>query len=290
MNRQFVHLKPSFTYSEEIAKLTNCLAKAFELDLLNFSRFFSNRTSLGLYSHPQVIKSLLQSNSTPLMLSQNGVLLAQGGYFFSEIIDFVSLTLTDEALTRYKNTVMNLGYQFKRGYVIILKSGVYSDVFFFSNTRLNPIEEKYYISQIRSELLQFCYFYLDQISKIISKIQPDHEVPFSSENQRIPDYLQISRGKKDQFKFLIRPKRYSFQLEGRSVSLSKREFQTLVLFIQGFTYKAIGDLLGLSKRTVETYGLNIKNKIGNDNRQKLYHLLANSIYSDEILNFSERIK
>lgn len=283
MPNEFFHLKPSFKYSNEIKQISHHLKSTLRLDLLNFSRFFKNGTSLGLYSHPEVIENLLRSRSAPLILNQDGVILDQGGYFFSEVIDFISLTLSDEALTRYQNSVMKLGYEFRRGYLIILKTSNYTDVFFFSYTQLNPIEERFYISQIKSELLQFCYFYLDKMSKIIGAIRPDNDVQVPKEKRKIPHHLLITTREKEQFKTLTRPKRYQFQLETGSVSLSQREFQTLVLFVQGFTYKAISELLGVSKRTIESYGLNIKNKLGNSNRQDLYHLLSGSIYNQEIL-------
>lgn len=51
--------------------------------------------------------------------------------------------------------------------------------------------------------------------------------------------------------------------------LSNRERQCLELFKEGKTAKMTGDMLGLSKRTVEFYFENIKNKLGCSSKSDL---------------------
>jgi len=62
---------------------------------------------------------------------------------------------------------------------------------------------------------------------------------------------------------------YSFDQHHNTAQLSERELECLFLQIRGKTAKQIGDILGLSKRTVESYVDNIKTKMGCQNKSEL---------------------
>jgi DNA-binding CsgD family transcriptional regulator len=283
------HLAPSQKYASDIARMKSLLERYYGLNFVNFSRFFNNGSSLGLYSHPDVIENLLKSKSYPLMLDKGGVFLPQGGYFFHEIIDYVSLTLSGEALKQYQATLMGEGYQLARGYAVILKTETYSEVFFFSALHLAPVEEKYYITQIKDELFHFCYFYLDDMEKIIKSIAPDREVFFYQNKRTLPEELKRSENLKHDALSACVAKRYWFSLPRGEVHLTLREFQTLQLFVEGMTYQSIADFLDLSRRTVETYAKNIKDKLGDLNRNELRMILQSSIYGPSLKHFSKNL-
>lgn len=62
---------------------------------------------------------------------------------------------------------------------------------------------------------------------------------------------------------------YSFDQHHNTAQLSERELECLFLQIRGKSAKQIGDILGLSKRTVESYADNIKSKMGCQNKSEL---------------------
>ncbi len=66
-----------------------------------------------------------------------------------------------------------------------------------------------------------------------------------------------SNSKKDKFVNLLR----SFGILNKNTKISDREWQCLELYIHGKSANQTGDLLGISRRTVETHFDNLKNKL-----------------------------
>lgn len=106
--------------------------------------------------------------------------------------------------------------------------------------------------------------------------------------QTDPDFFQIARKeanvdgyvlKLDAFDELVRAVRmicegkkfispslaselaYANEAEGESDGLTPRELQVIALVVEGYSSMQIGDQLGISKRTVDTYRANVREKL-----------------------------
>lgn len=74
---------------------------------------------------------------------------------------------------------------------------------------------------------------------------------------------------RDHQNLITPPKFLQDRLKPAHMKLSDRELQCLQLLANGFTAKAIGDVLQLSRRTIETYIENAKAKLGCNNKAEL---------------------
>ena len=70
-------------------------------------------------------------------------------------------------------------------------------------------------------------------------------------------------------KLNIKPVHYLLNTSNNTYQLSSREYECIFLLIRGKTAKEIGALLSLSKRTVESYIDNIKNKMDCKNKAEI---------------------
>ncbi|MBY0461750.1 MAG: helix-turn-helix transcriptional regulator [Alphaproteobacteria bacterium] len=83
--------------------------------------------------------------------------------------------------------------------------------------------------------------------------------------------------KAEDFIAYINSNRFIMNIEGKSVLLSKREWECLSEMAQGKTYKGVANSLSLSPRTVEHYLNQIRAKTGVSYKSKLIdHFLANN--------------
>lgn len=67
----------------------------------------------------------------------------------------------------------------------------------------------------------------------------------------------------------------TFEFNTQPATLSKREKECLMLSLRGKTAKQIGQLLGLSFRTVEGHLAKVKSKLGYQNKREIFALLDN---------------
>jgi len=59
------------------------------------------------------------------------------------------------------------------------------------------------------------------------------------------------------------------EMKLKEIGFSKRERECFLYLLKGFTYKEIGEALGLSDRTIEVYVKNMRIKVGASSRKDL---------------------
>ncbi|MBI2786462.1 MAG: helix-turn-helix transcriptional regulator [Legionella longbeachae] len=78
------------------------------------------------------------------------------------------------------------------------------------------------------------------------------------------------------------PSHYKMEIFSNPCQLSTRELESLFCLLHGMSAKQISECLGLSKRTIETYLENIKNKFGCQNKTELLIKSINAGYANHI--------
>jgi len=78
------------------------------------------------------------------------------------------------------------------------------------------------------------------------------------------------------------PSYYQIDQNNDPFKLSTRELECLFCILRGMTAKQIGERIQLSKRTIESYIENIKNKLGCHTKSELFDLAINKGYMNVI--------
>ncbi|WP_423064065.1 response regulator transcription factor [Candidiatus Paracoxiella cheracis] len=64
-------------------------------------------------------------------------------------------------------------------------------------------------------------------------------------------------------------KRYYFQIDANQIYFTQREMEVALLLLQGLTYKGIGEVLGITGRTIECYITHLRTKLNCSNKKAL---------------------
>jgi hypothetical protein len=149
------------------------------------------------------------------------------------------------------------------GITLIFTRNGFSDFFHFGTSNENQHMIELYVIYADC-LIQFAYYFYDAASKIIFEgaklenrliisdriFQKDNEFP------KIND-LNIQKFMKD-----TQPKKFLIPSANEQILLTKKEIQCITYLTQGKAASEIGELLNMSKRTVETHLKNSRLKLG----------------------------
>ena len=99
-------------------------------------------------------------------------------------------------------------------------------------------------------------------------------------NDNNTKYFTIAK-KKPNSLYVKEPRRrilqqYSLGPNFKNITLTQREAECVGYVLKGLKYKAIATKMGLSRRTVETYLANIRNKVNCHSKAKLISLIVQS--------------
>ena len=108
------------------------------------------------------------------------------------------------------------------------------------------------------------------VTQELKKSNPlDFDIIFSATNEELGSHLT--------------KRSYPIQLEFGVVNLSKMEILTLVHLLKGLHAGQIAQTIGIKQTTVESYLVNIKNKLVVDKKSELLHLLTNKKILQQVM-------
>ncbi len=132
-------------------------------------------------------------------------------------------------------------------------------------TSKNAANIPYIISQSSMQPFHEFIHYFEMKLTIQKLAAPlvQYDLPFDA------SYNTPDQQKMEEFRSSFGTRKNLFELEGRTVLLSKREWECLSALSQGKTYKEVAHVLSLSPRTIETHVNNIKERLGISSKSKL---------------------
>lgn len=82
---------------------------------------------------------------------------------------------------------------------------------------------------------------------------------------------------------LITQRQYKIHLSWGETNLSRREIQTIIELVKGAHAGEIAEILKLKQTTIESYIVNIKNKLGVSTKSELIQLITSSSLLSQIM-------
>lgn len=156
---------------------------------------------------------------------------------------------------------------------VYIKTEKYIEVFHLATSRDNEKIIDFYINH--KELLQrFIYYFRDKLHDKNIK-----EIPYTAPNAFYRAFYNCNEGKTRQTqeaflidKFIKQTNIEKFYLMTHDIFISKREMECLYYLSLGKSAKEIGRILKISPRTVESYLINIRRKVGLNTKNELISL------------------
>jgi DNA-binding CsgD family transcriptional regulator len=146
--------------------------------------------------------------------------------------------------------------------LIFAKNG-FTDFFHFGTRNENHQMIGFYT--IYSDcLIQFAYYFYDAANKIITEGAKPNNRLFISDRayHKDNDFPKIENLDIQNFMKSTQPKKFIVHSSHEQVTLTKKEIQCIAYLTQGKTASEIGNILCMSKRTVETHLKNSRLKFG----------------------------
>lgn len=260
----------------EIAKLTKPL-KQFGIDCFSFLRRFNDFSEINLSNLNNWVIDYYQHKLYQTSLFELDPKIYQSSYLIWPI--------------ESKLKVFDVGkhkYYSNHGITIINKSKNFCDFYFFSTKQPSNAILNFYINHL-DKLCQFVQYFKTQTKDLLIHLEKN-KIKFKNSHQIDPNvYQNFKLIEKNIMPSQQKVNLFINEINGRSIfvnknftqeNISKREKECLIGLLQGKTAEQIGIVLSLSKRTVEKYFENLKNKLGCQNKTELlveairnYHLL-----------------
>lgn len=271
------HLLLSKTMSRQLKKIVALLFDHYLIGYFGYNRFYRNRKWIGIYSDPFWVEKSLRAGEMPLFIDKHGVFIEAGVYFFRDIKDIFKTKILSDYVERFFSGVddKKACHILENALLIVRKGETYDESFFFSLRDGNNLARAYFY-QINGALKQFCQFFLHKAKGIIEGAEK-HKVPFyppPAGCELFPGLYQRHNGLSNEW-LLFDSKKFCVGTPFGDVFLSYQELNCLRLISCGFTGNQIGEQLGIQNKTVESYILNLKNKLTVNSRSELAAIYRN---------------
>ncbi len=172
----------------------------------------------------------------------------------------------DQVIFDYKS-YFNVHYPF---YLFEIYENYYES-FAFATPIDNPAIINFYLNNL-TLLENFKHYFRDKAASLIKRASINKIHLLDSMRSNIQK-LNINKNPE----VLFNVKKYRFNYNGKSLSLSKREMESCQYLGQGYTAKETANLLKISPRTVEQYLNNVKEKSGLKTKSQIADLMMRLI-------------
>lgn len=261
------HISSSVIYSRELAEILKPLFDQREVKYFGYNRYFRNQSWIGLYSDPHLVELDLLAGGGPLIVDAQGIRIPSGSYLHKDLPEFMKLGVNsckvDDFFAAHNNPVAEKVVQ--NGLLLVRKGIHYDESFFFSMANTNlPVRRYYYV--VINDLKKFGLYFLEKAKKLIEQAE------------KKPIKFEIPEGASDTFASFfikhddepwIKVKKFCFSTPYGDVFLSHQELNCLRQVAMGRSQEQISEQLDLSRRTVESYLINVKNKLNAESKEEL---------------------
>jgi hypothetical protein len=243
-------------YSQDIISICKPLFQSFGTEYFNFVRRFNNNGSeICLTTNAIWTKHFYEEKLYKHLFADR---FAQRKSLINKlkVIPWTQFSLSPVRIAQ--SNLFDIGI----GITLIFSKIGFTDYFHFGTNNQNHHMAEYYVSYTDC-LIQFAYYFYDIANKIITECSKMEnrliisDRPFRKEHE-FPHTTNL-----DIQKFIndVQPKRFSIQNDVEQVLLTKKEIQCITYLTRGNTASDIGNLLHMSKRTVETHLKNSRLKL-----------------------------
>lgn len=243
----------------QILRICEPIFKRFNICFFSHVRNFHDGTFTSLMSQVDVTEFYLNNQYKINFSLGRGFTLESGCYIAEHIGN--KLSAQGRAAICQRFNLANFFY-------IVEQHENYDDMFSFATTPDNNTIINSYINEV-AIFNHFILYYKDQAKYLL---QDADRIRYTSD-YFFKENVSINCGvPTDEILNEMPLKKIPIHGNLGEVIISKRELECWKYVIQNYTFKEIGQFLGLSNRTVETYVNNLKNKLGCDTARNLAQL------------------
>jgi DNA-binding CsgD family transcriptional regulator len=254
--------------AKEVIAICNPLASYFDTTYFNFVRRYDDTSEACLTTDPAWTEYFYHQGLYKFVLSDK---FAQTKLLLNRLKIIPWSQFLNSPVRRAQSELFGVGV----GLTLIFTKPAHVDFFHFGTKNENAHMSEFYINYADC-LVQFAHYFYDVASKLISTSSlkenrlyvPDR--PFKkdgsfhkSENFDIEIFLRSTQ-----------PKRFYIEGETCPILLTKKEIMCINFLTRGKSASEIGNLLFMSKRTVETHLKNSRIKLGLKSGSSKSDLLA----------------
>lgn len=251
--------------SDYIENICQPLFEMFHLNYFNYVKIKKNGARCILTNRPDFISTYYNNSE---LFSTKAVLFMENQ---KDLSYYLSSEFSDQASYIVARTEFNID----NGITIIQPSTQFTELFYFGTTRENSSNIKLYLNNI-DLLYRFIFYFKDKAFDLIKKAENEM---FYLPDILIPNTIQIDYNvntKRSKFIKNTQLSRFPVIKDGIEIFITRREAQCLHYLTIAKSAKEIGNLLGISSRTVETYFQNIREKSGFRNKSEILQFLRQS--------------
>lgn len=262
------HINSSHKFARELSIILKPLFGQSEVQYFSYNRYFRNQTWIGIYSDTSAVEIDLASGGGPLFVDEQGICIPSGSYLHKDLYELLKLKIDDKQVERFFTQVNNpMGKKVVQNGLLLLRKGIYYDESFYYSMLDTVLSERPYYYCIINDLKDFSVYFLEKAKRIIEHAKTNaikYNIPKTSEN-----CFSSLFTKHDDNKALVDVNKFCFSTPYGDVFLSRQELNCLRHLALGRSQESISEQLGLSRRTVESYLLNIKNKLNAESKEEL---------------------
>lgn len=239
------------TCSNDIDEIIAPLKKFFGITSFVYQKQFSDGAETRLSNQPAWVKYFFEKELHSQSVFEQSTQHYQQGKFL-----WINLPQHQVVLNEAREFNIDHGITF----VYPQEDGC--ELFFLGTTRDKPEVMQLYINHL--DLLEQFLVYFKEKAAFLIKQAHEQRISISDKKAQIKNELYLPKFNREEFQKILQSNTLTL--------LSARERECLLLLQQGYTYKMIGNELGISSRTVETYVEQMKQKTGSYNKADLLKL------------------
>jgi len=269
IDSQFItkHISSSLTYSRELGKILKPLFDQREVKFFGYNRYFRNQSWIGLYSDPRLVQLDLLAGGGPLFVDDQGIRIPSGSYLHIDLPDYMKLEVSsnevDNFFAAHDNPVAKKVVQ--NGLLLVRKGIHYDESFFFSMADTDLPIRRYYYSVI-NDFKKFGLYFLEKAKKLVEHAElssTKYEIPAPASDTFASLFIKPDENP------WVEVSKFCFSTPYGDVFLSHQELNCLRQIAMGRSQEQISEQLELSRRTVESYLINVKNKLSAESKEEL---------------------
>jgi DNA-binding CsgD family transcriptional regulator len=262
------HLMSSRRYELQLNNILKPLFEQSEVRYFSYNRFYRNQSWIGLYSDARPVEIGLSAGRGPLFVDAQGISIASGSYLHKDLHDLFKINVDSKQVENFFAQENNpIGQKVVQNGLLLVRKGIHYDESFYFSLLDTTIPDRLYYYCIINDLKRFSLYFLEKAKKLIvhtEKMPIKFEIPLDNGDAFASSFVKHDDG---ELKFPVN--KFCFGTEYGDTFLSRQEFNCLRQIALGRSQKHIGEELGLSPRTVESYVINIKNKLNAETKEEL---------------------
>ena len=269
---------PIFTMSEEVSRAFDPIVKYTNIDYAGYGRIYADGGHFYMDNLVELQDYLLVQLKGNTVFDFQLLDLISKDTFFSRSGRKIIVFEQDIDSTNYWNRASTL-FNIENLLYIFEKFDTYFDIFAFASRSGKNINS-FYISHF--DVLEKFMIYFKETNKDLIMMSEKSKIILPRRNKQFYCIKKDLKGnsliqEKDNMvnlDALYKLGKYPLNLNGEKIYITSREVECWKLFSTGYSHKKIASILGLSRKTIDTHLIKVKNKLNvsaRDQLSKIFH-------------------